>query len=182
MYHIFFIHSSVDGHLDCFHTLAIVSIASINNGGQISFWISDLLLKGRIWQKLLCVTCEVKRQRASSLYSLVISAMGKPTAKSWGQSRSTMELPWWSNVKNLPAMQVRFLGQGRFLREGNGYPFQYSCLENSMDRGTWQVLVHGLAKSQTWLTDFNFQYSIHTHTQTHICITSSLSIHLLMDT
>jgi len=52
-------------------------------------------------------------------------------------------------VKNLPAMQVRFLGQGRFLREGNGYPFEYSCLENSMDRGTWRILVHGLAKSQT---------------------------------
>ena len=31
--------------------------------------------------------------------------------------------------------------------EGNGYPLQYSGLENSMDRGTWQTTVHGVTKS-----------------------------------
>ena len=40
-------------------------------------------------------------------------------------------------------------GSGRPSEEGNGNPFQYSCLENSMDRGTWQITVHGVAKSQT---------------------------------
>ena len=38
---------------------------------------------------------------------------------------------------------------GRFPREGNGYSFQYSCLENPMDRGAWQAAVHGVMKSQT---------------------------------
>ena len=38
-------------------------------------------------------------------------------------------------------------GSGRVPGEGNGYPLQYSCLENSMDRGDWQVTVHGVAKS-----------------------------------
>ena len=33
--------------------------------------------------------------------------------------------------------------------ERNGYPVQYFCLENSMDRGAWQAIVHGVAKSQT---------------------------------
>ena len=33
--------------------------------------------------------------------------------------------------------------------EGNGSPLQYSCLENSMDGGAWQVTVHGVARSQT---------------------------------
>ena len=33
--------------------------------------------------------------------------------------------------------------------EGNGNPLQYSCLENSMDEGTWQATVHGVTKSQT---------------------------------
>ena len=33
--------------------------------------------------------------------------------------------------------------------ERNGYPVQYFCLENSMDRGAWQDIVHGVAKSQT---------------------------------
>ena len=51
--------------------------------------------------------------------------------------------------------QVRSLGQGRSLGEGNGNPLWYSCLENSMDRGAWWATVHGVAKSGTmtkWLT------------------------------
>ena len=38
---------------------------------------------------------------------------------------------------------------GRSPVEGNGYTLQYSCLENSMDRGAWWATVHGFAKSQT---------------------------------
>ena len=37
---------------------------------------------------------------------------------------------------------------GRSPGEGNGYQFQHSCLENSMDRGAWQATVHGVAKSR----------------------------------
>ena len=33
-----------------------------------------------------------------------------------------------------------------FIEEGNGNPLQYSCLENSMDRGAWWATVHGVAK------------------------------------
>ena len=40
-------------------------------------------------------------------------------------------------------------GLGRSPGEENGNPFQYSCLENSMDRGAWQATVHGIANSQT---------------------------------
>ena len=47
-------------------------------------------------------------------------------------------------------------GWGRFSGEGNGNPLQYSCLENSMDRGAWQATVHGVAKSRTQLNDFTF--------------------------
>ena len=42
-------------------------------------------------------------------------------------------------------------GSGRSPGVGNGNPFQYSCLENSMDRGAWQVMVHGVSKSWTRL-------------------------------
>ena len=38
--------------------------------------------------------------------------------------------------------------------EGNGTPLQYSCLENLMDGGAWWAAVHGVAKSQTRLSDF----------------------------
>ena len=54
-------------------------------------------------------------------------------------------------VENLSAMQETpgsIPGLGRPLGEGNGNPIQYSCLENSMDRGTWQATVHGIAKTQ----------------------------------
>ena len=42
---------------------------------------------------------------------------------------------------------------GRSPGEGNGNPLQYSCLENSMDRGAWQAMVQGVEKSQTCLSD-----------------------------
>ena len=44
-------------------------------------------------------------------------------------------------------------GSRRSPEEGNGNPLQYSCLENSMDRGAWWVTVHGVAKCQTQLSD-----------------------------
>ena len=43
-------------------------------------------------------------------------------------------------------------GSGRSPGEGNGNPHQYSCLENSTDRGIWQTTVHGVAKSWTRLS------------------------------
>ena len=55
-------------------------------------------------------------------------------------------------VKNLPtnAGDTGLIpGSGRSPGEGNGNPLQYPCLDNSMDRGNWQAMVHGVAKSQT---------------------------------
>ena len=45
--------------------------------------------------------------------------------------------------------------------EGNGSPLQYSCLQNPMDRGVWWAVVHGVAKSWTWLSDFTFTFHFH---------------------
>ena len=42
---------------------------------------------------------------------------------------------------------------GKSPGERNGYPLQYSCLENSMDRAAWWATVHRVAKSQTQLND-----------------------------
>ena len=44
-------------------------------------------------------------------------------------------------------------GSGRSPGEGNGYPLQYSCLENPMGREAWWATVHGVAKSQTCLNN-----------------------------
>ena len=52
------------------------------------------------------------------------------------------------------------ISQG-FIREGNGTPLQYSCLENPMDRGAWWAAVHGVAGSWTRLSDFTFTFHFH---------------------
>ena len=58
-------------------------------------------------------------------------------------------------VKNLPANAGDIKdpgsvgGLGRSPGGGHGNPLQYSCLENSMNRGAWQATVHGVAKSWT---------------------------------
>ena len=44
-------------------------------------------------------------------------------------------------------------GSGRSPGEGNVNPLQYSCLENSLDRGAWQATVHGVAKTWTQLSN-----------------------------
>ena len=62
-------------------------------------------------------------------------------------------------ANNLPAnaRDTRDLGSilesGRLYGVGNGSPLQYSCLENSMDRGNWWVIVHRASKSQTPLSN-----------------------------
>ena len=60
-------------------------------------------------------------------------------------------------VKNHLAIQetrVRFPELGRCPGGGNGNLLQYSCLGNPTDRGAWQATVHGVTKSQTWLSDW----------------------------
>jgi len=58
-------------------------------------------------------------------------------------------------IKNLPINEgdVRHTGLisglGRSPGGGHGNPFQYSCLENSMNRGAWRATVHGVTKSWT---------------------------------
>ena len=75
-------------------------------------------------------------------------------------------------VKNLPASagDARDMdsipGPGRSLGKGNGYPLQYSYLENTMDGGAWWATVHRIAKSKTGL-------SIHPHKHQHTCTQTS---------
>ena len=68
-------------------------------------------------------------------------------------------------VKNLPANvgdtrdAGSILGLERSPEGGNGNPIQYSCLENSIDRGAWQAIVHRVTKS-----DMTVHACVHTHT------------------
>ena len=70
--------------------------------------------------------------------------------------RMTLGFPGGSVVKNLPASAANtgsISGLGKSPGEGNGNPFQYACLENPMDRGAWQAIVHRVTKSWTLLSN-----------------------------
>ena len=74
----------------------------------------------------------------------------------WGY-RLTLICPDSVVVRNPPASawETRdvglILGSRRSNGDGNGNPFQYSCLENSIDKWAWWATVHGVSKSWTWL-------------------------------
>ena len=53
-------------------------------------------------------------------------------------------------------------GSGRSPKEKNGYPLQYSCLENPMDRGAWQATVHGVAKNPNMTERLTLSLSLST--------------------
>ena len=74
------------------------------------------------------------------MISLIVSAQGFP-----GGSDGTVSAGNEGDPGLIP-------GLGRPSGEGNGNPLQYSCLENSMDRGAWWATVHWIAKNQTRLS------------------------------
>ena len=71
-----------------------------------------------------------------------------------------LALPCWLSCKELVCRAENIgdagsiPGSGRFPGEGNGNPLQYSCLGNLMYRGAWEVIVHGVAKSHTRLSNW----------------------------
>ena len=73
------------------------------------------------------------------------------------------KMPGWMN----PKLESRLLGEisitsdMQMTREGKGTPLQHSFLENPMDGGAWWAAVHGVAESQTRLSDFTFTFHFH---------------------
>ena len=96
-----------------------------------------------------------------------ISLFWRLGSENWAQYQGK----WASQValvaKKLPASagDIRDLslipGSGSSSGEGNGNPLQYSCLENTMDRGAWWAAVHGVTQSCTWLKRFSIHASRH---------------------
>ena len=111
--------------------------------------------KGHSEMKVMSVKCSLAGSRwltTGSAISLgprlrpLISAVPGPTFTFNSEHRVDKILPWGSYF--FPPQL-----SGRSPKEGNGYPLQYSWLENSMDRGAWRATVHGVTKSWTWLSD-----------------------------
>ena len=86
--------------------------------------------------------------------------------KSWTWLGTSTHTFWVSQVvlvvKNPSAnkgdawVAVLIPWSGRSPGVGNGNLLQYSCLENSMDRGAWRATVHGTAENETWLSDWAY--------------------------
>ena len=72
-------------------------------------------------------------------------------AKTWKQSKCPSTDEW---IKNMWYIYT-------IVREGNGNPVQYSCLENPMDGRAWWAAVHGVTKSWTQLSNFTFTFHFH---------------------
>ena len=85
-----------------------------------------------------CVCIGVVRERACVWHWEVLSAVGGFPGGSAGKESAC-------NVGDLGPIPGLGISPG----EGKGYPLQYSCLENPMDRGAWWATVHGVAKNQT---------------------------------
>ena len=64
-------------------------------------------------------------------------------------------------------------GTGRSPGGGNDYPLQYSCLENSTDRGAWQVIVHGGHKELDMTEELNSNHSYCSHSDTLLLFVTS---------
>ena len=95
---------------------------------------------------------------------------------------SSQRLPgtyiYWSSSAGDPGL---IPGSERSPGEGNGNSLQYSCLENSMDRGTLQATVHGVAKSRTWQSMYVCMYVWANSTfMTHAIIYSVISMEMRM--
>ena len=66
-------------------------------------------------------------------------------------------LSWWEELGGLSGASF-YKTLIPFIGEGNGTPFQYSCLENPTDGEVWWAAVHGVAKSRTRMSNFPFTF------------------------
>ena len=100
------------------------------------------------------LVCFQLKTLPSQNLSIPFQRFNVPLTPSWASLVPQM-------VKNLPAMWEAWFNPwlGRSPEERNGYSLQYSCLENSMDRGAaWWTTVHGVTKSQRQLSNEHFHF------------------------
>ena len=107
--------------------------------------------KSQVWQVGIKPWVWIRKDRV-----IIVAAGDEQPARSEEMETVNAELPGGS-VSKESACNVADLGSipgsGRSSGEENDNPLQYSCLENSMDRGAWWATVHGVAKSWTQLSN-----------------------------
>ena len=91
----------------------------------------------------------------SGLENSTVHGGSQRAVHNWAAVTFTFQIKNWLPGKGLPwCLRPGFNSwTRRSSGKGNDNPLQYSCLENFMDRGTWQATVHGIGKSWTRLSD-----------------------------
>ena len=124
--------------------------------GLISFrmdWLDLLEVQRTLKSLLQHHSSKASILRCSAFFIVQHSHLYKTTGKTIALTRRNFVSKVMSLLFNMLSRLV--------VREGNGKPLQYSCLENPMDGGAWKAAVHGVAKSQTRLSDFTFTFHFH---------------------
>ena len=156
MYHIFFIHSSVDGLSGCIHVPATTSNVAVNTEVHVSFWnltfwgfIPSSGIAGSYGSFIFTYLRSLHPVLHSCFINLYSDHQCKRVPRVFILVYFVLGFLGDSVVKNLPAnagdmclIPWSALSPG----EGNGNPFQYSCLENPLDRGTWKLTVLGVVR------------------------------------
>ena len=130
---------------ECFYLVIIFKISVIH------IWKRkcDIQIKGHynIWWELYIEPCV----QSSPHSKLQLPTSVDPESANEKTLPHYLGFPGDPAVKNLHTMWVHNPWVGKIPGEENGNPLQYSCLENSMDRGAWWATVHRVTKSQTQL-------------------------------
>ena len=119
------------------------------------------LPRAHIQERLFWPVSHAHHVASKSVFRSLGSWRCLPLTPYWGDPVGPWGFQGGSGVKNPPAVQER---QVRFLDQedtplpptpggGNGNPLQYPSLGNPMDRGAWWATIHGVAKSQTRLSN-----------------------------
>ena len=127
-------------------------LASFNTLSLISLGLPGARHRARLWENkpvtVLVLESSQSRKKTSFIHAFTQPPFTKHLlCASLGGSEGKASACNAGDPGSIP-------GSGRSPGEGNGNPLQYSCLENPMARGAWWATVHGVAKSQTRLSNF----------------------------
>ena len=124
--------------------------------GLISFrmyWLDLLAVQGTLKSLLQHHSSKASILWRSAFFMVQFSHPYMTTGK-------TIVLTRWTFVGKVMSLLFNMLSR-LVIRESNGTPLQYSCLENPMRGGAWWAAVDRVAKSWTWLSKFNFTFHFH---------------------
>ena len=139
----------------------------------VAFTFSRKSSQPRVWTHVSCITggffTSWATREAQEVTYPFSSGSSQPRNRTCVSCIASKFFTNWA-IREAPngketALNARDLGStpgsrsGRSPGEGNGNALPYSCLESCINRGAWWLIVHGIAKSQTWLSDFYFLFT-----------------------